>query len=122
MIARTLPFALLLLAATPARAEWMSGEQLHETCAATTPVDRAMCLTYVIGVLDGFRDLDRPPVTPPEASAGEVRSVVARYLADHPEKRTLQGREVIRAAIITEWPKLQPAKPKPKPKLRKKRR
>ncbi|HQS97479.1 MAG: hypothetical protein B7X90_15110 [Novosphingobium sp. 17-62-19] len=123
MIARTLPFALLLIAA-PAHAEWMSGEQLHETCAATTSVDRAMCLTYVIGVLDGFRDLDRPPVTPPETSAGEVRSVVARYLADNPGKRTLQGREVIRAAIITEWPKLQPAKPKPKPKPkpRKKRR
>jgi|GEM_PF-5784755 len=124
MIARTMPFALLLLAATPAHAEWMSGEQLHETCAAPTPVDRAMCVTYVIGVLDGFRDLDRPPVTPPEASAGEVRSIVARYLADNPEKRALQGREVIRAAIVAEWPKLQPAKPKPKPKPkpRKKRR
>jgi Rap1a immunity proteins len=124
MIARTLPVALLLLAATPAHAEWMSGEQLHETCAATAPVDRVMCLTYVMGVLDGFRDVDRPPVTPPETSAGEVRSVVARYLADHPEKRALQGRAVIRAAIVAEWPKLQPTKlkSKPKPKPRKKRR
>ncbi|WP_292632066.1 MULTISPECIES: Rap1a/Tai family immunity protein [unclassified Novosphingobium] len=102
----------------------MSGEQLHETCSATVPVDRAMCLSYVIGVLDGFRALDRPPKTPLDATAGEVRDVVTRYLADHPEQRTLQGRDVIRAAIVAQWPKLQPPKPKPKPKPkpRKKRR
>lgn len=122
MIARTMPLALLLLAATPAHAEWMSGEQLHETCAAQAPVDRAMCLSYVIGVLDGFRALDRPPRTPLDVSAGQVRDVVTRHLADHPEERTLQGREIIRAAIVAEWPKLQPAKPRPKPKPRKKRR
>lgn len=121
MIARTLPFALLLLA-TPAHAEWMSGQQLHETCTTATPVDRAMCLSYVIGVLDGFRDLDRPPKTPLDTSAGQVRDVVVRYLDEHREQRTRQGREVIRAAIVAEWPKLQPAKSKPQPKPRKKRR
>ncbi|WP_206066186.1 Rap1a/Tai family immunity protein [Novosphingobium sp. ERN07] len=122
MIARRLPLAMLLLAATPAHAEWMSAQQLHETCTTAAPVDRAMCLSYVIGVLDGFRDLDRPPKTPLDTSAGQVRDVVVRYLDEHPEQRTLQGREVIRAAIVAEWPKLQPAKPKPQPKPRKKRR
>ena len=123
MIVRRLPFTLLLLAATPAHAEWMSGQQLHETCTAAAPVDRAMCVSYVMGVLDGFRDLDRPPRTPLDTSAGQVRDVIVRYLDEHPEKRTLQGREVIRAAIVAEWPKLQPKAPvKPKPKPRKKRR
>ncbi|MCX7283067.1 MAG: Rap1a/Tai family immunity protein [Novosphingobium sp.] len=124
MIARAASAAaLLLLVATPAHAEWMSGDQLHETCTATAPVDRAMCLSYVMGVLDGFRDLDRPPRTPLDASAGQVRDAVTRFLEDHPEQRKLQGRQVIRAAIVAQWPKLQPkpqAKPKPKP--RKKRR
>lgn len=103
---------------TPARAEWMSGAQLRDTCAPGTPVDRAMCLSYVIGVLDGFRALDRPPRTPRDTSAGEVRDVVVRYLEAHPEQHRLQGRQIVRAAIVAEWPKLQPARPKPRKKRR----
>jgi len=106
-------------AATPAHAEWMNGNQLHDMCSASSPVDQALCLTYVMGVLDGTRYLDAPPGTPKGATGGQVRDVVARYLVNHPESRTLPARKIIRSAVIDAWPALQPkpaVKPKPKPK------
>jgi hypothetical protein len=120
--------AASVLLASPARAEWMSGEQLQETCSARAPVDRAMCLSYVIGVLDGYRALERPPRVPEDVSAGQVRDVVAAYLASHDEARKLQGRMVVKAAIVDAWPDIQPkAEPPPKRKapaktVRKRRR
>jgi len=102
---------------TPAHAEWMDGNQLHDTCSTTAPLDRATCLSYVIGVLDGLRYLSQPPVTPKGATAGQLRDVVAKYLTDHPEKRDQQARTLIRSAVAEAWPELQP-KAKAKPKKR----
>lgn len=103
--------------AAPASAEWMSGRQLAETCAPSAAVDRAMCLAYVLGVLDGFRALERPPKVPADVSAGQVRDVVAKYVADHEEAQAWQGRAVVKAAIIDAWPDIQPkAAPPPKRK------
>ncbi len=112
-------FALL---SSAARAEWMSGEQLAEVCSTTVPVDRAMCLSYVMGVMDGVRYLDAPPRTPIGTSAGEVRDVVVVYLAEHPEARALQGREIVRAAVVAAWPKIQPKVAVKKAPVRKKKR
>ncbi|MCY1672718.1 Rap1a/Tai family immunity protein [Novosphingobium sp. SL115] len=107
----------LAFAATPAHAEWMNGSQLNDTCTSTAPVDRAMCLSYVMGVLDGYRALPQPPVTPDDISAGKVRDVVVAYMTDHPEILEKQGRTVVKTAIADAWPKLQP-KAKPVPKRR----
>ncbi|MFM6830762.1 MAG: Rap1a/Tai family immunity protein [Novosphingobium sp.] len=107
--------------AAPARAEWMSGEQLAEVCLGAVPVDRAMCLSYVMGVMDGVRYLDAPPRTPVGTSAGEVRDVVVAYLGEHPEARGLQGREIVRAAVVAAWPKVQPKVPVRKAAVRKRR-
>ncbi|MBB3861925.1 hypothetical protein GGQ88_003215 [Novosphingobium hassiacum] len=116
----------LALSTVPARAEWMSGNQLHDTCSSGTAVDKALCLSYVMGVLDGSRFLDQPFKTPTGATGGQVRDVVAKYLEDHPETRDQPARTLVKAAVIGAWPKLQPkaaAKPpaKPKPKPTKKR-
>lgn len=108
MIRYLLVLATVALLPSPARAEWMSGAQLNEACSAKAPVDRAMCLSYVIGVLDGFRSMERPPKVPDDVSAGQVRDVVATYLASHDEARTLQGRMVVKAAIADAWPDIQP--------------
>ncbi len=116
----------LALSTVPARAEWMSGNQLHDTCSSGTAVDKALCLSYVMGVLDGSRFLDQPLKTPTGATGGQVRDVVAKYLDDHPETREQPARTLVKAAVVEAWPKLQPkaaAKPvaKPKPKATKKR-
>lgn len=119
----TMKLSLALMAGiaalpTAARAEWMDGNELHETCTTTAPLDRALCLSYVIGVLDGLRYLPQPPVTPTGATAGQVRDVVAKYLTDHPEKRDQQARMIVRTAVADAWPELQP-KVKVKPKAKK---
>lgn len=104
----------------PARAEWMDGNQLHDTCSPPAALDRAMCLSYVIGVLDGLRYLSQPPVIPKGTTAGQVRDIVAGFLADHPEKRDQQARMLVRAAVVDAWPQLQPkVKPKPRPRVKK---
>ena len=45
---------------------------------------------------------------PADATAGQVRDAVVRYLADHPDKLTLDGRALVRAAIVDAWPDIQP--------------
>lgn len=112
----------LALSTAPARAEWMSGNQLHDTCSSGTAVDKALCLSYVMGVLDGSRFLDQPLKTPTGATGGQVRDVVAKYLEDHPETREQPARTLVKSAVVDAWPKLQPKPPvKPKPKATKKR-
>ena len=107
----------------PAQAEWMDGNQLHDACATAVPLDRATCLSYVIGVLDGMRYLPQPPVTPKGATAGQIRDVVAKYLTDNPAMRDQQARVIVKAAVVDAWPKLQPKTPvRPKPKSRVKKR
>ncbi len=114
----------LTFSAVPAHAEWMSGNELHETCASGSAVDKALCLSYVMGVLDGARFLDQPLKTPTGATGGQVRDVVSKYLANHPESREQPARKLVKAAVVDAWPKLQPkpaAAPKAKPKVTKKR-
>ena len=112
----------LVLTVSPARAEWMTGNELHDTCASGSAVDKALCLSYVMGVLDGSRFLDLPLKTPEGATGGQVRDVVAKYLANNPEDRNGPARTMVKAAVIKAWPKLQPQPAtKPKPKVTKKR-
>lgn len=112
----------LALSSAPARAEWMSGNELHDTCSSGTAVDKALCLSYVMGVLDGSRFLDQPLKTPTGATGGQVRDVVAKYLEDHPETREQPARTLVKSAVVEAWPKLQSKPPaKPKPKATKKR-
>ncbi len=114
----------LALAAEPARAEWMSGNELHETCASGSAVDKALCLSYVMGVLDGSRFLDEPLKTPTGATGGQVRDVMSKYLADHPEIREQPARVLVKSAVVDAWPKLQvkpKVVPKAKPKVTKKK-
>lgn len=119
-MSRTLSLVLaagLGLVAAPAHAEWMSGNQLYDTCSAASPIDRGLCLSYVMGVLDGFRSMDLPPRTPEGATGGQVRDVVTKYLVYHPESRTLPARTIVKSAVVDAWPDLQPRlKPKPRPK------
>jgi hypothetical protein len=116
----------LACAATPARAEWMSAGQLADLCASTVPTDRGLCLSYVMGVLDGGRWRDPPVKTPDDQTGGQVRDVVARYLATHPDGRDQPARLAVQAAVAETWPALQ-ANPavkrasKPKKPLRKRR-
>ncbi|MFY8194437.1 Rap1a/Tai family immunity protein [Novosphingobium sp. B1] len=118
--------ACAFLPGTAARAEWMSGRQLAETCATGVAVDRAMCVAYVMGVLDGYRERAQPVRTPADATAGQVRDVVAAYIAENPEKLALEGRELVKAAVVAKWPELQPkaapAKAKARPSTRTKAR
>ena len=118
--------ACLFHPGSAARAEWMSGRQLAETCATGVAVDRAMCVAYVMGVLDGYRERAQPVRTPADATAGQVRDVVAAYIAENPEKQTLEGRELVKAAVLAKWPELQPkpatAKAKARPSSRTKAR
>ncbi|MDF8332581.1 Rap1a/Tai family immunity protein [Novosphingobium cyanobacteriorum] len=111
--------ALLACAATPARAEWMSAGQLADLCASTVPTDRGLCLSYVMGVLDGGRWRDPALKTPDDQTGGQVRDVVVRHLVAHPEGRDQPARLAVQAAVAEAWPALQarpaakaPAKPK----------
>ncbi|MEO0031599.1 MAG: hypothetical protein RIS94_1357 [Pseudomonadota bacterium] len=112
-----LAIILLTLAATPAHAEWMTGGQLADVCTSDKPIDRGLCLSYIMGVLDQARALDAPFRAPDDVSGGAVRVVVTDYLTGHPQTRDAPARLAVQAAIKAAWPQPKPAaKPKPAPK------
>lgn len=110
-----LAFALALWA-TSAQAEWMDGNQLEDMCVSTSALDRGLCLSYVMGVLDGARFQAQPLKTPDGTSAGQVRDVVVRYLANHLEGKAQPARMIIKVAVVEAWPALQPKPPQTKQK------
>lgn len=107
--------------ANAARAEWMGGEELEQMCTSDTPLDRGLCLSYVMGVLDGSRFATLPLKTPDDATGGKVRDAVTHYIKAHPDSAKLPARMIVRAAITDAWPSLQP-KPVTKPKAVTKKR
>ena len=94
---------LALLIATPARAEWVDGNKLHDWCSSSGT--ELACTTYVLGVLDGSY-----LKTPERATAGQVKDVIKKYLRDHPENRDFPASLLVSLAVVDAWPTLNTPK------------
>ena len=90
-------------------AQAMTGNQLHQKCSHNDSFYQAQCFNYVMGVVDAatevFYSLSQQHLCLPEtATAGQIESVVKKYLQEHPEHRHLNGAVLTFTALILAFP------------------
>ena len=77
------------------------GRSLEKTCASSETFDAGLCLGYINGVVDASEYLSRATcATQDGVTRGQIRSVVKKWLADHPEKLHEVSVKSIRAAML----------------------
>ena len=107
-----LAISFLGLAASPAKAQFFTGNDIFAECQAspsdTTYWQRDMkCTAYIVGAYDAAdavrsaRNTER--CGPDGLTAGQLRDVVVKYMRDNPETRNLSGGKLVILAIMTAW-------------------
>ncbi|BDD65027.1 hypothetical protein Sj15T_00480 [Sphingobium sp. TA15] len=85
-----------------AQAQWLTGNQLYEWCSSTSVTEGGACMAYVIGALDGNLSIN----TANGVTRGQIKDVVRKYLADHPERRQMMAATLVYMAVYSAWPQL----------------
>lgn len=96
------------LAASPAYAQFYSGNDLLEKLNDTNPAQRMFALGYVAAVIDTVIDVQVCP--PDQIQVGQVRDIVHRWLQNNPDKRQFTASSIVIHALKQSWPcKTQPS-------------
>jgi hypothetical protein len=100
----------LLLMATCAKAERMSGNFLLEQCAAPISESRLMCTSYILGYVDATvmwnANASGIPICIPseEVIARQIVDVVVKWLKAHPQDRDRAAAILVADALEEAWP------------------
>lgn len=91
-------------------ADLIEGNGLLEACTSRAPLQGAMCIGYIRGVIDGENMMgtalnNKPLVCLSEGvTLGQVQDVVVKYLKDNPTERNKPSAGLIGIAAATAWP------------------
>jgi hypothetical protein len=104
MIKRNLAAAALIAAALTGQvqAEW-TGNDLKEMCGD----DSLACTMYVIGFNQGLEvpdNINAMYCRPDGVTNGQLRTVIEKYIYDHPEQLHIGGGGVVMIALIEAFP------------------
>jgi hypothetical protein len=91
--------------AGPARAEFVTGNDLYTKCVSNAPEDKFWCLGFVTGVFDTLPTGPKGLVCPgPNVTAGQVHGVVVKNLQEHPTMRNLPAAFLVGTALGVAFP------------------
>lgn len=94
-----------LFATLDVRAEFYSGNDLHEYCTSTNNLQQGLCRGFVVGVFDTRVRLDFcSPEGATPITVGQVEDIVKRYLNSFPELRHKLAYSLVTAALIAAFP------------------
>jgi Rap1a immunity proteins len=86
--------------------------------SASPAFEIGLCFGYLRGVKDGFRmafrieNLKPPYCIPDEATAGQLASILIKYIKDHPEKAHFETMTLEVASLVNAFPCKAEAKKK----------
>jgi len=100
----------LLLASTPAKAEFFSGNDLATKLNSSSTIDQAVALGFIQGVFDVYvRITICPPNNGAGITAGQLNDMIKNYLNNNPALRHHTAESIINEALKALWPcKQQP--------------
>jgi hypothetical protein len=109
-------FLAFLLAVGPTQAfaaedtvsYFKDGNALLSDCESNDAFSAGACLGYVTGAHDGLGP--RLVLVPENATAGQIKDVVVKYLRDNPESRNLPAGVLVMLALVKAWPRQAGAK------------
>lgn len=104
-----LSLVLMLLFASPVRADFLDGNKLHETCNKETDFSfQGFCHGYIIAVADVMDDgqvmFGFKVCTPEGVKAPQLIDVVKRWLANNPQDRHYAADSLIAGALDEAFP------------------
>lgn len=103
-------FALMTSLYSPAKANFVGGNQLHQWCQNNGRVEQSLCMGFIVGVADAiqaaqYNGYRGPTVCFPDASnVGQVVDVGKKWLVDHPHLRHIVASDLVRDALEQAFP------------------
>jgi len=94
----------LLMVPTMASAEFMSGNDLYTRMTGTEIGWRMYALGYVVGVYDVGVHVHFCPTNENNITAGQVKDIAERYLANNPGLRDKNAYMLVRESLRQVWP------------------
>lgn len=102
-----LSLVLMLFMGSPARAGYVSGNMLYESCNSNN-LEEAFCIGYIAGVSDvmhtGDDILGLKTCFPPNVPTGQLKDVVIRWLETHPKDRHYSAEGLSAIALSEAFP------------------
>lgn len=81
---------------------WLSGDELYEDLTSSNPVDFALAMRYIIGVVDSYNSINKTQITTP-ARPVDLMNAVRKYYAENPEKKKYAAGEQVMKAILNNF-------------------
>ena len=99
----------LVFFSTPALADFQTGNTLHDKCNGDLPFGHDYCLAYVAAIADVLnvegQSISGFTACPPAGiTQGQVRDIVAAWLARYPERRHYTANSLVAGAISETFP------------------
>lgn len=100
--------SILFAVTSPASADgtFKTGAQLYADCAAaSSSMDKGVCVGYVMDVADSLARGDAPLVCFPEGVEGvQLADVTTKWLTENPDKRNFTAVSLISAVLQSAFP------------------
>ena len=92
------------LATVDARAEFFSGNKLHELCTDTSDFYRGLCSGFIVGVFDTKVDIDFCTPAGGGVTTRQVEDIVKKHLNVSPEQRHKPAYILVIDALTAAFP------------------
>jgi len=94
----------LLFVPAMARAEFWTGNNLHDRLTSSEVSERIQALGYVMGVFDVYVNVTFCPGNQTGITAGQIRDMAAAWLAANPTQRNRNAEALVNEAFKQAWP------------------
>ena len=95
---------ILPLAANSQGGNFRSGNKLKTECFSDSPVERGLCMGYVIGVADNNSFLICAPSGSGGVTVGQFRDIVKKYFDDNPAQLHKDADVLVLSALQQAFP------------------
>ena len=111
LLRKTVVAAALAVSSLPASANYLTGKDLYGDCSKPQgSFSQGFCSGYISGVVDAIehyqvsKGAEKIVCVPKEASIGQVKEVVVRYLTQHPDERNNTASSLVWDAVRKAFP------------------
>ena len=103
--------AAFAVSSSPALANYLTGKDLYADCSKPQgSFSQGFCSGYISGVVDAIeyyqinKGAEKNVCIPMEVSIGQVKEIVVRYLAQHPDQRANTASSLVWDAVRNAFP------------------
>ena len=111
LVRKTVLAAAFAISSSPTLANYLTGKDLYADCSKPQgSFSQGFCSGYVSGVVDAIeyyqvsKGAEKSVCVPKEASIGQVKEIVVRFLTQHPDPRNNTASSLVSDALRNTFP------------------